>query len=260
MAAFFFLSISANRYGGSFRSRSDFMNCVAIDSLQVRPQLVGDQEASDQEACLFGDIIVGVNVLDVVVFVEHIPELAHLPAAVDIEVDVVTRDVAGLGGLGGNPLFLERLAHGLEQLGVAGDLVITVDQFDVVGAGLERDLHQAFLGDVLGIDDEQSLESEQIADASHGAEIAAGEFEHPPELAGGAVAVIGQRLAKHGHAAGSIALVDHFFEVLAADLAGPLLDRALDVVLGDAERACLVDRVAEPHVRRGVATAVRAAT
>src|SRR6516164_5897278 len=28
MAAFFFLSISANRYGGSFRSRSDFTNGI----------------------------------------------------------------------------------------------------------------------------------------------------------------------------------------------------------------------------------------
>ena len=103
---------------------------------------------------------------------------------------------------------LEGLADGLEDLGVAGDLEVALDQLDVVGAGLEGDLHQPVLRDVLGIDDEQALEVEQVADAAAGAEVAAGRLERPAELAGGPVAVVGQGLAEHGHAAGPVTLVD----------------------------------------------------
>src|SRR5262249_34903857 len=56
-------------------------------------------------------------------------------------------------------------------------------------------------------------------------------------------------------AAGAVALVDDLLEVLGARLAGGAFDRALDVVLGHAERPRLVDRVAQPHVGRGVAAA-----
>ena len=273
MAAFFFLSISANRYGGSFWSRSDFTNGVAIVS--GRPVLESMQSGADQRGNsiairrhrdrggdpvrrhrLLGDVVVGVDVLDVVVLVEDVAELEHLLAVLDVEVDVGGGDVAGLGALGGDPVLFEGLADGLEDLGVAGDLEVAVDELDVVGAGLEGDLHQAVLGDVLGVDDEQALEVEQVADAAAGAEVAAADLERLAELAGGPVAVVGQDLAEDGHAAGAVALVDDLLEVLGAELAGRLLDRALDVVLGAAERAGLVDRVAEPQVRGGVAAAV----
>ncbi len=109
---------------------------------------------------------------------------------------------------------------------------------------------------MLGIDDEKAFEIEEITDAAAGPEVAAGQLEQPAQLAGGSVAVVGQGLAKDGHAAGAIPFVDHFFKVLGAELAGRLLDRSLDILLGDAERARLIDRVAQSHVGGGIAAAV----
>src|SRR5262249_38916640 len=135
------------------------------------------------------------------------------------------------------------------------DLEKVVDQLDVVGTRLERDLHEPVFSDVLGIDYEESLEIEQVTDTPAGAKVAAGGFEQPPQVAGRTVTIVSERLAKYGHTPGPITLVDHFLEILGAQRAGRLLDRPLDVILRHAERARLVDCIAEPHVRRRVATA-----
>src|SRR5436305_1739294 len=56
---------------------------------------------------LFGDVVVGVDVLDVLVLLEEVAELEHPLAVVDVEVDVGAGHVAGLGGLGGDPVRLD---------------------------------------------------------------------------------------------------------------------------------------------------------
>src|SRR3982751_6769638 len=84
MAAFFFLSISANKYGGSFRSRSDLTNGVDIVAVvlhHVAPYGRGLASRGPIRAVrrrsrlatarsgghrLLGDVVVGVDVLDVV--------------------------------------------------------------------------------------------------------------------------------------------------------------------------------------------------
>src|SRR5271157_6531373 len=88
---------------------------------------------------LLGQIVVGINVLDIVILVETILELDHFLTAVGIEIDVGGRDVAGLGAFGGDLVILEGLADDLEDLGVAGDLEIAFHQLDVIGPGLESD-------------------------------------------------------------------------------------------------------------------------
>src|SRR3546814_13300067 len=50
-------------------------------------------------------------------------------------------------------------------------------------------------------------------------------------LAGGAVAVVGQRIDDHGDAAGAIALVEHLFVIVGTVAAGAALDGALDGIL-----------------------------
>ena len=65
-----------------------------------------------------------------------------------------------------------------------------------------------------------------------------------------------ERLAENSYAAWAVTLVDHFLEVLGAELTGRLLDRPLDVLLGNAERPSFVDRVPQPHVRGRVTTSV----
>src|SRR5262249_9515390 len=112
---------------------------------------------------LLGDVVIGIDVLDVVVLFEELFEPEHLLAVLDVEVDRGRRDIAGLGALGRDPGIFQCFAHGLEQLRIAGHLIEAVDQLHVVGPGLEGGFHQAILVDVLGIDDEESLELKQEA-------------------------------------------------------------------------------------------------
>src|SRR3546814_20405557 len=61
-------------------------------------------------------------------------------------------------------------------------------------------------------------------------------------LAGGAVAVVGQRLDDHGDAAGAIALVAHLFVIVGTVAAGAALDGALDGILRHVGGAGGLDR------------------
>ena len=72
---------------------------------------------------------------------------------------------------------------------------------------------------MLGLDEEQPLVLEQVADAAVRAEVAAADLEGLAEVARGPVAVVGQDLAEHGDAAGAVAFVGDFFEVLATKFA-----------------------------------------
>ena len=56
--------------------------------------------------------------------------------------------------------------------------------------------------------------------------------EDETQLGDHAVAVVGQHVGDDRDAAGAVAFVDHFLELAAAELAGALLDRAIDVVVG----------------------------
>jgi hypothetical protein len=76
----------------------------------------------------------------------------------------------------------------------------------------------------------------------------------PAQLAGGTVAIVGQGLAQHSDAAWAVAFVDHFLEILGPELASRLLDRSLDIFFGDTERSRFIDRVAQAHVARRVAS------
>src|SRR5262249_54973750 len=154
---------------------------------------------------------------------EDIEQLEHPLAVLDAELDGGGGDVADLGLLDGDLLVEEGLADSLEELGVAGDLEVLAVRPQVVGAGLEGDLHEPVLGDVPSLDEELALGVEQVADAAGGAEVAAADLERLAELAGGAVAVVGQGRAHDGDAAGAVPLVHHLLVILGPELAGRLL-------------------------------------
>ena len=82
------------------------------------------------------------------------------------------------------------------------------------------------------------------------------ELEDFADLAGGAVAVVGEHFAEDGHAAGTVALVSDLVEAAAFELAGAALDGPLDVLLGHADGLGVIDGVAEAEVGVGVAAAV----
>src|SRR5262249_46979312 len=98
------------------------------------------------------------------------------------------------------------------------------------------------------------------ADAVGLAEIAAVLGEDRADLAGGAVAVVGQRLDDHGHAARTVALVAHLVVVGVGVAARAALDRAIDRVArhvrfarGDhgSTKARIGVRISRAEARRG---------
>src|SRR5208282_3471160 len=92
--------------------------------------------------------------------------------------------------------------------------------------------------------------------AASAAELAVGKLEYLADLGGGSIAIVGEDFAEHRHAAGAVALVEDFLEVVACQFAGTRLDGPLDVVLGDAVGFGVVDGITEAEVLVGVAPAM----
>src|SRR5690606_29788539 len=87
------------------------------------------------------------------------------------------------------------------------------------------------------------------------AQVAAELAEGVAHVGHGADLVVGQAVDDHGDAAGGIALVADLLVVHALELAGRLLDGALDDVLGHVRRQRPVDAAAQPRVAPGIPTA-----
>ena len=104
---------------------------------------------------------------------------------------------------------LERLAHRVQIVRRAIDLVALLARLAVLGAGLDRRLeHGIGIGGIGGVADlADAVELE--ADAAGLAERAAELGERGAHLGRGAVAVVGQRLDDHRDAARAVALVAH---------------------------------------------------
>ena len=160
-----------------------------------------------------------------------------------------------LGRRGLAQRLLERLAHRVEGVLGAVDLVRTVLSLaahHVLGAGVDRLLH-----DVVG-----RAGLERVTELAHAvehegdrvglAEIAAVLGEDRAHLAGGAIAVVGQRLDDHRHAARAVALVAHLVVVGVGLAARPALDRPIDRVARHVGVACRDHRRPQPRVRRRI--------
>ena len=142
-----------------------------------------------------------------------------------------------------------------ERVRIAGDFEFVAASLHVVGAGFQGDLHQLVFVHFVGRDDEQPLALEHPGHAAGGAELAVEHLEDLANLGGRAIAVVGEDFAHHGHAAGAVALVEHFFEIAAVELAGARLDRAVDIVVGHADGLGGVDGIAEAEIHVRIAAA-----
>ena len=96
---------------------------------------------------------------------------------------------------------------------------------------------------------------EHIGDGAGRAEISAVLGEEVADVRGGAVLVVGEDFDEDGDSAGAVAFIVQFLVGRRAELAGALLDGALDVVLRHVRAAGLEDRGAEAGVRGGIAAA-----
>ena len=126
----------------------------------------------------------------------------------------------------------------------------------VVGAGVERGVHERFLGGLLLGDRDDALLLEHPGHAVGLAQVPAPLGEHVAQLADRPVAVVGERLDDDRGAAGAVPLVGHLFVGHALFFAGAAPDGPLDVVGGHVVRLGLGDDRAQPRVHVGVAAAV----
>jgi hypothetical protein len=156
-------------------------------------------------------------------------------------------------GAGLDPAGGQGLLDGFEHFRGAGHGEGVAVRLDVVGARLHRDLDELLLLDGGLVHEEQALALEHVGHAPGVSQAAAALVEDPPDLRGRPVAVVGEHVQHHRHAAraepfvGEL-LVDHAFE-----LARALLDGPLDALLGHVDRAGLVEGVLELQVHVGVA-------
>ena len=198
------------------------------------------------------------DVLHVVVVLHEVDHLGHVLDVVLIgELDVVLGDHLD-GGAGKDiALALQGGGDGVEVIRGGGDLEHIAVGGEVLRAAVQGVHHDGLLVQValLVVDDDDALLVEAPADAAGGAQVPTVLVEEVADLGGGAVAVVGEGLHDDGHAAGTIALVDHLLEVLSA--AGPqgLVDGALDVVIGHIGGLGLGDNGGQAGVVGGIAAA-----
>jgi hypothetical protein len=76
-----------------------------------------------------------------------------------------------------------------------------------------------------------------------------------PDVGDGAGLVVGQAIDDHRRTADTVAFVTNFHVFDAFELAGSLLDRVVDLVLGHVDALALVDRQPQARVERRVAAA-----
>ena len=154
------------------------------------------------------------------------------------------------------PASVERRAHVGELRRLGQDLEDAVLLGDVLGAGLDRG-HEVVLGVPLAVDDDQAALVEEVGDGAGLAEAAAVLAEQVADVGAGAVAVLGHRLDEQRDAAGRVGLVHDVLDRGGVGArAGPLRDRALDVVLGHRRVLGLLDGELQRRVALELAPAV----
>ena len=187
--------------------------------------------------------------------VEVVDQLEDLAGRVGIKVDRLAGDSVELGHLGFDFGSLQGLLHRSKVFGIAEDLELIADRFDIVGSVLHCQLQQAFFVGLLAVDDDHPFAFEHPSNAAGRAELAASDFKNLLHFGCGAIAIVGEDFAQDGNAIRAIAFVQDFVEVTAFELAGAFFDGPFDVVFGHADRFGVVDRVAQSQVGIRVAAA-----
>src|SRR6266481_1653022 len=205
---------------------------------------------------LVGDVVVGIDGLDVVLLLERLDEPQH------------GRGILALhphGGLGHHgdlrlddrePLRLERVPHGVHFIRRGRDLENFFDGADVRGAALERLLHHlVFLG-LLGVHLDEPAAVEHPRHAACRPHPPALLLEDVPDLRPRPVLVVGENPHEHRHASRAVTLVGDLLELLARQAARAFLDGALDVVGRHIGRSRRLHRGLEAQVALGIAAPV----
>src|SRR6185312_17069262 len=97
-------------------------------------------------ADLVRHLLVGEDLLDVVVLLERVGQLEQGAGGIDVgDRHGAVRNVGDFRGVGLDPLLVQGVGDPVEGVDVAAHLEAVVGGDDVVGPGLQRDLHQGVL-------------------------------------------------------------------------------------------------------------------
>src|SRR5271163_2533432 len=198
-----------------------------------------------------GNLEIGGDVLHIVVFLERADQFQNLLARLVLYHHGILRppDERGLARLA--KVGLQRLLRLAQRLDRSDHLVLLRPGDDVIGAGVDRRLEHRVVGGDLSIEYDQADAIEHERDGAGFRQRAARLAEIGAHFAGGAVAIVGQRLDDNGDPARRITLVANFVVILAVGARG-LLDGALDIVLGHVFCAGGEDGRAKARIHRHV--------
>ena len=124
---------------------------------------------------------------------------------------------------------------GFVSFGRRNDFPLVAFIAQVVGAGVEHDVHEMFFAGLVPRDVDMALALEHPGHAAHLSEIAAVLRKAMADFADRAVAIIGGDFNQHGGAAGPIAFEHDFVDLPSLQLAGAAHDGLLDVIGGHAD-------------------------
>src|SRR5262249_29369232 len=205
---------------------------------------------------LVGNVVVGVDGLYVVQILQRLDELDHGGGVLRLDPHGRLRNVRDLPFDDRHARPRQRVAHGVHLSRRRRDLKSFFGATHVGSAGVEGLLDQIVLGDLVGADGDDALALEHPRDGARGAHVAAELLERVSDLWAGAVSIVGQDADHDGDAAGRVAVVGDLLVRLAGQLAGALLDGALDVVLRHVDFLGGLDRRLQPHVALRIAATI----
>src|SRR5207245_2320754 len=125
----------------------------------------------------------------------------------------------------------QHFLHSLEGFRWSHDVPRRTIIFQIFGARVEHEIQQFILAGGFLWNSNFSFAVEHPADRSGLRQVAAVLGHQVAKLAYQPVAIRGNRLNEHAHAAGTITLKGHFFVLLAFELAGAAQNGALDIVV-----------------------------
>src|SRR6266508_3485794 len=182
---------------------------------------------------LVGNVVIGINGLDVVLLLERLDEAQHGGGVLSLHPHGGLRDHGDVRLEHRQPLRLERLAHGIHFIRCGGDLVNFFNGPHVRCAGLERVLQHLVLPGLLGVDLDNPAAVEHPRHAARGAHAPALLLEDVPDLGPRPVLVVRQDPYQHRHAARTVALVGDLLVLLARQPELPPLDVGLALLALD---------------------------
>src|SRR5258708_7477172 len=158
-----------------------------------------------------GDLEIGEDVLHVVTVLEGLEQLEERLGDVALDADRGLRPPGQARRFRWPEALFERVAYAVQVVGCTGHDMPGSPALDIVGARIERRLEHRLGIRSPGTIDDLATAIEKEADAVRLAEIATGLGERGAYIAGGPVAVVGQRLDDDGNPTRSIALLAHLF-------------------------------------------------